>query len=108
MKKNFQKYVPGKIDRETQEKDKLNGIETLIFKPHIEGLENLTKEELEEYIMLDIETLKTTRINMKTIMVAEETKKFLMEHKETILKNMQLNDLTCHKRSEKEEDEYAR
>ena len=46
----FQKYVPGRIDREAQEKKKLSDTEMLIYKPHTEGLESLTKEEL-DYIV---------------------------------------------------------
>ena len=104
----FQKYVPGRIDREAQEKKKLSDTEMLIYKPHTEGLESLTKEELEEYLNLDTEELKKTKMNMKTIAVAEETKKFLIEHKEEISKKMQSNDLERSKRSEKEEDRDAR
>lgn len=104
----FQKYVPGRVDREAQEKKKLSDTEMLIYKPHTEGIESLTKDELKKYINLDIENLKKTKMNIKTIMVAEHTKKFLEEHKETILKKIQSNDLARPQRSEKEEDENAR
>lgn len=45
---------------------------------------------------------------MKTIVIAEETQKFLIEHKEEILKRIKLNSLKCSQYSKKEEDKYAR
>ena len=108
-------------------KYKLSPMEELIFKPlGRNGLSKLTEEEFETYLNLDIESLrkaeieegerKKTTINMKTLVIAEETKKFLIEHKEEILKKIKLNDLARPQRSpnvqtqrsEKEEDEYAR
>ena len=81
----FQKFVPGRVDREAQEKKKLSDIEMLILKPHTKGLKTLTSEELKQYISLNIETLKKTKMNIKTIMIAQETKKFLIEHEQELL-----------------------
>ena len=104
----FQKYVLWRVDGEAQEKKNLSETETLICKPHTEGVKSLTRDELEKYINLDIEGLKKTTMNIKTIIVAEHTKKFLTEHRETILKKIQSNDLARPQRLEKEEDGYAR
>lgn len=100
-------------------KYKLSSIEELIFKPlQRNGLSNLTEEEFETYLNLDIEALRRTKmekneqekteINMKTIVIAEETQKFLIEHKEEILKRIKLNSLKCSQYSKKEENKYAR
>ena len=100
-------------------KYKLSPIEELIFKPlQRNGLSNLTEEEFETYLNLDIEALRRTKmekieqekteINMKTVVIAEETQKFLIEHKEEILKRIKLNSFKCSQYSKKEEDEYAR
>ena len=96
----FQKFVPGRVDREAQEKKKLSDIEMLILKPHTEGLEKLTREEIHQYIGLDVEALKKTKLNIKTIIIAQETQKFLIEHKQDLLDKI--------KEKEKKEDEYAR
>ena len=100
-------------------KYKLSPIEELIFKPlQRNGLSNLTEEEFETYLNLDIEALRRTKmekieqekteINMKTVVIAEETQKFLIEHKEEILKRIKLNRFKCSQYSKKEEDEYAK
>ena len=105
----FQKFVPERVDREAQKKKKLSDIEMLILKPHTEGLEKLTREEINQYIGLDVEELKKTNMNIKTILIAQETQKFLIEHKEEILKRIILNGLKCSKYSERgKEDEYAK
>ena len=96
----FQKFVPGRVDRETQEKKKLSDIEMLILKPHTEGLKKLTREEIYQYIGLDVEALKKTKMNIKTIIIAQETQKFLIEHKQDLLDKI--------KEKEEKEDEYAR
>lgn len=91
------------------EKHKLSPTEELIFKPYEENwLRRLTRKEIEEYLSLDIKALRKTKINMKTIVIAEETQKFLIEHKEEILKRIKLNSLKCSQYSKKEEDEYAK
>ena len=82
---NLQKFVPGRVDQEAQEKKMLSDIEMLILKPHTKGLKTLTSEELKQYISLNIETLKKTKMNIKTIMIAQETKKFLIEHEQELL-----------------------
>ena len=96
----FQKFVPGRVDREAQEKKKLSDIEMLILKPHTEGLEKLTREEINQYIGLDVEALKKTKMNIKTIIIAQETQKFLIEHKQDLLDKI--------KEKEEKEDEYAK
>ena len=96
----FQKFVPGRVDREVQEKKKLSDIEMLILKPHTEGLDKLTREEINQYIGLDVEELKKTKMNIKTIIIAQETQKFLIEHKQDLLNKI--------KEKEEKEDEYAR
>ena len=84
---------------EQYEKHKLGPLEELIFKPHKEnGLRNLTREEIEKYLSLDIKALTKTKMNMKTIVIAEETQKFLAENKQKLL----------NKIKEREEDKYAR
>ena len=71
---------------EQYEKHKLSTLEELIFKPHKEnGLRNLTKEEIEKYLSLDIKALTKTKMNMKTIVIAEKTQKFLAKNKQTLL-----------------------
>ena len=81
----LKKFVPGRVDEEAQTKKKLSDIETLILKPHRKGLETLTSEEFKQYISLNIEKLKKTKMNIKTIMIAQETQKFLIEHKQEVL-----------------------
>ena len=84
---------------EQYEKHKLSPLEELIFKPLEEnGLRNLTREEIEKYLSLDIKALTKTKMNMKTIVIAEETQKFLAENKQKLL----------NKIKEREEDKYAR
>lgn len=84
---------------ELYEKHKLGPTEKLIFKPHEEnGLKKLTREEIEEYLSLDIKALRKTKMNMKTIVIAEETQKFLAKNKQKLL----------NKIKEREEDEHAR
>ncbi len=84
---------------EQYEKHKLGPLEELIFKPHKEnGLRKLTREEIEKYLSLDIKALKKTKMNIKTIIIAEETQKFLAKNKQKLL----------NKIKEREEDEYAR
>ncbi len=95
---NFQKFVPGRVDRETQKKKKLSDLEELILKPHRKGIKALTTEEFDRYINLNIEELKRTKINAKTIVITDSTKSFLIENKETILKEIK----------EKEENENER
>ena len=95
---NFQKFVPGRVDRETQKKKKLSDLEELILKPHRKGIKALTTEEFDRYINLNIEELKRTKINAKTIVIADSTKSFLIENKEAILKEIK----------EKEENENER
>ena len=94
----FKKFVPGRVDRKTQEKKKLSDLEELILKPHRKGIKALTTEEFDRYINLNIEELKRTKINAKTIVIADSTKSFLIENKETILKEIK----------EKEENENER
>ena len=84
---------------EQYEKHKLGPLEELIFKPHKEnGLRKLTREEIEKYLSLDIKASMKTKINIKTIILAEETQKFLAKNKQKLL----------NKIKEREEDEYAR
>ena len=71
---------------ELYEKHKLSPTEELIFKPHKEnGLKNLTRDEIEKYLSLDIKALKKTKMNIKTIIIAEKTQKFLVENKQKLL-----------------------
>ena len=81
----FQKFVPGRVDKEAEEKKRLSDLEMLILKPHTEGIEKLTREEFNKYIDLDVEALKKTKMNIKTIIIAQETQKFLIEHKQEVL-----------------------
>ena len=81
----FQKFVPGRVDKESEEKKRLSDLEMLILKPHTEGIEKLTREEFNKYIDLDVEALKKTKMNIKTIIIAQETQKFLIEHKQEVL-----------------------
>lgn len=84
---------------EQYEKHKLSPLEELIFKPLEEnGLRNLTREEIEKYLSLDIKALKKTKMNMKTIIIAQETQRILSENKQKLL----------NKIKEREEDEHAR
>lgn len=81
----FQKFVPGAVDKDAQEKKRLSKTEMLILKPHTEGLEKLTREEIEEYINLDIKAFQKTKMNIKTIIIADETQKFLIKNKQKLL-----------------------
>ena len=81
----FQKFVPGRVDKEAEEKKRLSDLEMLVLKPHTEGIEKLTREEFNKYIDLDVEALKKTKMNIKTIIIAQETQKFLIEHKQEVL-----------------------
>ena len=93
----FQKFVPGRVDKEAEEKKRLSDLEMLILKPHTEGIEKLTREEFNKYIDLDVEALKKTKMNIKTIIIAQETQKFLIEHKQEVLNKI--------KEKEEKEDE---
>lgn len=93
----FQKFVPGRVDKESEEKKRLSDLEMLILKPHTEGIEKLTREEFNKYIDLDVEALKKTKMNIKTIIIAQETQKFLIEHKQEVLNKI--------KEKEEKEDE---
>ena len=50
-----------------------------------------------KYIDLDVEALKKTKMNIKTIIIAQETQKFLIEHKQEVLNKI--------KEKEEKEDE---
>ena len=96
---DVEKSKPKRIFIEQYEKHKLSPLEELIFKPHKENrLRNLTKEEIEKYLSLDIKALTKTKMNMKTIVIAERIQKFLAENKQILL----------NKIKEREEDKYAR
>ena len=82
--KNFKKFIPGTTDKEAQEKFQISELEKFILKPHTDGVNSMTQGELEAYIKLDIEDLKTTQLSEKIIIIAERTKNFLTEHKEQI------------------------
>lgn len=86
----FKKFVPGAIDKESQVQQRISHTEELILKPHEEkGLENLTKEEIEQYCQLDIDKLREIGINEKILFVAETTKEFIKKNKESLLKRIQ-------------------
>ena len=93
----FQKFQPGRVDKESEEKKRLSDLEMLVLKPHTEGIEKLTREEFNKYIDLDVEALKKTKMNIKTIIIAQETQKFLIEHKQEVLNKI--------KEKEEKEDE---
>ena len=95
MKKDFKKFVPG-VDNKAQFENKLDEIEELIFKPYKKrGEISLTEEELEKYINLDEEEIRS-KYNIKTTLIFESTKDFLIKNKEKILKQI--------KKEEKEND----
>ena len=60
----------------------------LIFKPHREGIKSLSKEEIEQYIGFNIEEINKTNMNVKTIIICQETQQFLRKNKEILLKNI--------------------
>lgn len=84
MKKGFKKYQPGQIDKDIQSEQKISELENLILKPHREGIVNLTIDELQLYINLDIDELRVADLSEKMVVIAEETKKYLLEHKQEI------------------------
>ena len=86
--KQFRKIISGYIDTEKQKEIILTEKEQLIFKPHKEGLKSLSKEEIEQYLSFDIAEMRKTKINSKTIVICEETQKFINNNKEIILKNL--------------------
>ena len=87
---NFIPYIPGQTDRELQNKCKISGLEELILKPAREGLDSLTKEELEKYLEIDIDELKkNTDIGMEIIKVCIATQEIIRKGKDTILKNIE-------------------
>ena len=94
---NFQKFIPGEVDRESQIKRRLNETEELIFKPHQQGVDSLNEEEIEKYININIEELKKTKTNNKIIMLCRITQEVLKDNKERLLKEIK-------KREEKEND----
>ena len=105
----FKKFVPGRVDTEMQEKKKLGELEELIFKPHrVEKLEELTEEELEKYLSIDIEDLYKTKMNTKTIAVTKETQKILREYKERLIKKSQKSHDKESNSHGREDDEDAR
>ncbi len=96
MKKGFKKYQPGQIDKDIQSKQKISELENLILKPHRDGIINLTIDELQMYINLDIDELRAANLSEKMVVIAEETKKYLLEHKQEIEEKI------------KQEEEYER
>ena len=78
----FIPYIPGKIDTDSQENEKLNKLEELIFKPIEVGIEHLTDKEIEAYLSINIEKLKGTEIGIKTILLCEATQQALRKMKE--------------------------
>lgn len=87
--KKFEKYIPGQTDTETQLNRRLDELQSLILKLYIHGIEMLTLKELEEYVNMDIEKVKETKVSEKTIIIAEETKRFLIENKEEVKKRIE-------------------
>ncbi len=94
----FQKFAPEKLDKKVQPKEKLSDLEELIFRPCTRGIKTLTKKEFNEYINLNIEDLSKTKMNAKTVFIANVTKKFLIDNKEKVLNQIK----------EKEEEENER
>ena len=87
---NFIPYIPGQTDRELQNKCKISGLEELILKPVREGLDSLTKEELEKYLEIDIDELKkNTDIGMEIIKVCIATQEIIRKGEKVILKNIE-------------------
>jgi len=70
------------------EQSKIDMYTDIILKPHREGFENLSKEEIEQYLNLDIEKMKKLGINIKLIVICKETQKFIKNNKEILLKNI--------------------
>ena len=81
---DFKKFIPGTTDKEAQEKFQISELEKFILKPHTDGVNIMSQGELDAYIDLDIEKLKTTKLSEKIIIIAERTKNFLIEHKTEI------------------------
>lgn len=107
--KKFIRYIPGQTDTQAQKKNQLKPVEKLIFKPHTEGINSLTEEEINQYLALDIEALKQENIDMKTIAICEETKKFILENKEALLEAIkQKSEKEEKKEKEKEKEEEER
>ena len=92
----FRDYWVEHIDKETQYAEKLNDLENLILKPIL----SLTKEEIEEYIKIDVEELKKTEMNMKTIIICKATQELIRDNLEDILKKRE--------NAKKEKDENER
>ncbi len=88
-----------KVDIQMQEKKKLGPLEELIYKPHrVDRLSDLTKEELNQYINLDINALYKTKMNIKTIQVAKATKEFLISNKEIIFDKLKIKEEADYER----------
>ena len=84
----FQKIVSGEINREVQKRKMITKEEELIFKPHTQGLWSLSREEIQQYISFNISEMKKTNMNIKTIIICEETQKFLKNNKQMLLNNI--------------------
>ena len=101
-KQKFRDYWAVYIDKETQHTEKLDDLESLILKPQKskDGILSLTKEEIEEYMKIDVEELKKTEMNMKTIIIYKTTQEIIKDKMEDILKKKE--------NAKKEKDENER
>ena len=88
-KHEFIDYFSKRFDTQLQDTSQITKTEELILKPTREGIRNLTKEELEEYMKLDIEELKKTGMNIKMVYLCQIIQELIQKDKETILRAIQ-------------------
>ena len=98
FREGFIPYMPGQTDNKAQEKYKIHKIEELIFKPVHVGLENMTEEEIEEYLKINTEELDDSEIGIKTIMICEATQEIIRKGKKSIIE-------VARKKEEKKKEE---
>lgn len=85
----FIPYIPGQVDKETQEKEKISKLEELILKPVREGLDSLTKDEVERYLEIDIDELRKIEIGMEITVVCMAAQEIIKKGKKSILKSIE-------------------
>lgn len=74
-------------DKTLQEDYKLSRIEELILKPHREDISRLTKQEVLEYLEIDVEG--ADEVDTKLIAICKATQNVLKDNLEEILKRIE-------------------
>ena len=93
-KHEFRDYAKEKFTQ-VQEQYQLTPKEKLIWKPHKKGasITDLTKEELDEYLALDIEELKRQEVKGQVIRTCKVTQDYIRNNYDKIIKLIQKKQL---------------